>query len=58
MYYIFAFKDEKQPEREEWEKDKKSYMQYASIKKREEYFKNFIEELKKKQKIELNWKEI
>lgn len=57
-YYVFAFKDEKQPEKEEWEKDKKSFMQYVALKKREEYFKGFIEELKKKQKVEIHWKEI
>jgi len=58
VYYVFAFKDERLPEKEEWEKDKKSYVQYISMKKREEYYKGFIEELKKKQKVEVNWKEI
>ena len=43
---------------EEWEKDKKSYIQYVSLKKREEYYKGLIEDLKKQQKIEIHWKEI
>jgi hypothetical protein len=57
-YYVFVYKDEKQPEKAEWEKDKKSYIQYVSLKKREEYYKGLIEDLKKKQKIEIHWKEI
>ena len=58
IYYVFVYKDEKQPEKEELEKDKKSYIQYVSVKKREEYYKGLIEDLKKKQKIEIHWKEI
>jgi peptidyl-prolyl cis-trans isomerase D len=57
-YYIFYFKDEKLPEKEEWEKDKKAYAQYVASKSREEYFKNFIEDLKKKEKVTILWKDI
>ncbi len=58
IYYVFVYKDEKQPGKEEWEKEKKNFMQYVFMKKREEYFKNLIEDLKKKQKVEIHWKEI
>jgi hypothetical protein len=57
-YYIFCFKDEKLPERDEWEKDKKAYSNYMISKNREEYFKSFIEDLKKKEKVDIFWKEI
>jgi parvulin-like peptidyl-prolyl isomerase len=58
IYYVFKYKGEKQPGKDEWEKDKKSYIQYVFMKKREEYYKGLIEDLKKKQKIEIHWKEI
>jgi len=58
IYYVFTYKGEKQPSKEEWEKDKKSYTQHIFLKKREEYYKGLIEELRKKQKIEIHWKEI
>ena len=57
-YYIFYFKDEKLPEKQEWEKDKKGYSNYIISKNREEYFKSFIEDLKKKEKVSIFWKDI
>jgi parvulin-like peptidyl-prolyl isomerase len=57
-YYIFYYKDEKLPERDEWEKDKKAYSNYIISKNREEYFKSFLEDLKKKEKVNIFWKEI
>jgi hypothetical protein len=57
-YYVFSFRDEKAPERQEWEKNKKEYANYAVAKKKAEYFMSFIEDLKKKEKIKILWKEI
>jgi hypothetical protein len=57
-YYIFYFKDEKLPEKQEWEKDKKGYSTYMISKNREEYFKSFMEDLKKKEKVSIFWKDI
>jgi len=57
-YYIFSFKDEKKPEKEEWEKNKKDYANYIIVKKKAEYFKHFMDDLKKKEKIEIYWKEL
>jgi parvulin-like peptidyl-prolyl isomerase len=56
-YYVFAFKDEKVPDRQEWEKNKKNYSNYIVVNKRTEYLKSFIEDLKKKEKININWKD-
>jgi parvulin-like peptidyl-prolyl isomerase len=57
-YYVFLFKDEKIPARQEWEKNKKEYANYVVAKKRTEYFKSFMEDLKKKEKINILLKEI
>ncbi|MCX5807336.1 MAG: SurA N-terminal domain-containing protein [Proteobacteria bacterium] len=56
-YYVFAFKDEKVPDRQEWEKNKKNYSNYIVVNKKTEYLKSFIEDLKKKEKIKINWKD-
>ncbi|MCX5813259.1 MAG: peptidylprolyl isomerase [Proteobacteria bacterium] len=57
-YYVFSFKDEKIPETQEWEKNKKDYANYIIAEKRGEYFRSFMEGLKKKEKIKILWKEI
>ena len=57
-YYIFRFKDENLPEKAEWEKDKKAYSNYMILKNRDEYFKSFIEGLKKQERVNIFWKEI
>jgi len=57
-YYVFYFKDEKVPPKDEWEKDKKAYSNYVAAKNRDEYFKSFLEGLKKKEKVNILWKEI
>jgi len=57
-YYVFSFKDEKIPERQLWEKNKKEYANYIVTKKSGEYFRSFIEDLKKKEKIKILWKDL
>jgi peptidyl-prolyl cis-trans isomerase D len=57
-YYVFSFKDEKVPEKQEWERDKKDYSSYFVLQKKGEYTKSFIEDLKKKEKVKILWKEI
>jgi parvulin-like peptidyl-prolyl isomerase len=56
-YYVFAFKDEKTPDLKEWEKNKVNYSNYIVVKKRSEYLKSFIEDLKKKEKVNVHWKD-
>jgi peptidyl-prolyl cis-trans isomerase D len=57
-YYVFSLKDEKAPDKEEWEKDKGTFRQYLARKNEDEFFKSFMEELKKKNKVKINWKDI
>jgi parvulin-like peptidyl-prolyl isomerase len=56
-YYVFSFKDEKTPDLKEWEKNKVNYSNYILMKKRSEYLKSFVEDLKNKEKINVHWKD-
>jgi peptidyl-prolyl cis-trans isomerase D len=57
-YYLFSLKDEKAPDKEEWEKDKGPFKQYMMRKNEEDFFKSFMTDLKKSSKVKINWKEI
>jgi parvulin-like peptidyl-prolyl isomerase len=57
-YYVFSFKDEKAPDAAEWEKDKAGFKQYMVRKSGDDFFKSFMDDLKKKSKVKINWKEI
>ncbi|MCX5803059.1 MAG: SurA N-terminal domain-containing protein [Proteobacteria bacterium] len=57
-YYVFYFKDEKLPDKSVWEKEKEAYRRYLLTKTREEFFKSFMEGLRNKEKIKIDWKEI
>lgn len=57
-YYIFYFKDERHPDKKEWEKEKELFKRFIQAKKGEEFLKSFIDEMKKKEKIKINWHEI
>lgn len=56
--YVFSFKEEKVPEKQEWDKNKKQYATYIAAKKDLEYFRSIIENLKNREKIKINWSEI
>ncbi len=57
-YYVFSLKDEKAPDKEEWQKDKDAFKQYLVRKNEDEFYRSFMTELKKKSKVKINWKEI
>jgi peptidyl-prolyl cis-trans isomerase D len=57
-YYVFYFKGEKLPGKDEWEKDKDSYKRYVLSKGKGDFLKSFIETLRKKEKAEIEWKDI
>ncbi len=50
-YYVFSYKDEKLPEKQEWAKDKESYTKYFVEMNRGEFLNSFLTELKKTIKI-------
>lgn len=50
-YYVFSYKDEQLPDKQEWEKDKESYAKYFVGKNRDEFLNSFLSEMKKKMKI-------
>ena len=50
-YYVFSYKDEKLPDKQEWAKDKESYTKYFVEKNRGEFLNSFLTEMKKTIKI-------
>ena len=57
-YYLFSLKEEKAPDKEEWEKDKGPFKQYLMRKNEDEFFKSFMADLRKSNKVKIDWKEI
>jgi len=57
-YYVFFFKDEKLPGKDEWEKEKDSYKRYVLSKGQGDFLKSFLETLRKKEKVKIEWKDI
>jgi hypothetical protein len=55
-YYVFSYKDERLPDKQEWEKDKESYTKYFVGKNREEFFNTFLTEMKAKVKVSIDRK--
>jgi hypothetical protein len=55
-YYVFSFKDEQLPDKEEWAKEKESYTKYFVGKNREEFFNAFMTEMKTKIKVNIDQK--
>ena len=57
-YYVFSLKGEQAPGKEEWEKDKGTFKQYLVKKNEDEFFKSFMADLRKKNKVKIDWKAI
>jgi peptidyl-prolyl cis-trans isomerase D len=57
-YLVFSLKDEKAPEKEEWEKDRATFKQYLIKRAQDDFYKSFITELRKTSKVKISWKEI
>jgi hypothetical protein len=55
-YYVFSYKNEQLPDKEEWAKDKESYAKYFVGKSREEFFNSFLTEMKTKVKVDIDEK--
>ncbi len=53
-YYVFAYADEKQPTKEQWEKEKDAYRQFYFAMAQEATFAKFRDELKKKTKVKID----
>jgi peptidyl-prolyl cis-trans isomerase D len=56
-FYVFAYKGEKVPDKQEWEKEKEGYTRYIIARTQDEFLRSFLEELKKKTKVNINWQE-
>ncbi len=57
-YYIFACLDEKQPEKDQWEKEKETYKRIFEAMARDAYLTSFKEDLKRTTKVKVYWNEI
>jgi len=58
VFYVFYFKDEKRPDIKVWEKEKDIYKKLLITKKREEFYRGFLEDLKSKEKITIHWENL
>ena len=58
VLYVFYFKDEKLPGKDEWEKEKEGYKRYVLSRGQGDFLKSFMETLRKKEKVKIEWKEI
>jgi parvulin-like peptidyl-prolyl isomerase len=57
-FYVFAYADEKQPDRDQWEKEKATYGQYFAAQRRNDFFTDFKKALRQDAKVKIDWKEI
>jgi hypothetical protein len=54
-YYVFAYLDEKQPEKDEWDKEKENYKRLFAATSRNAYLTALKEDMKKSVKVKINW---
>lgn len=58
ILYVFYFKDEQVPSKDEWEKNKEGYKRYVLSRGQGDFLKSFMETLRTKEKVKIEWKEI
>jgi parvulin-like peptidyl-prolyl isomerase len=54
-YYVLACRDELEPDKAQWEKEKENYRRSAAAAARSEYLNVVKEEMKKTVKVKINW---
>jgi hypothetical protein len=57
-YYVFSYKDEQLPDKQEWAKDRESYTKYFVGKNSGEFLNSFLAEMKTKIKVTIHQKEL
>jgi parvulin-like peptidyl-prolyl isomerase len=57
-YYVFAYLDEKQPDKDQWEKEKEAYKRFFAATARNASLAAFKEDLKRSIKVRVDWNEI
>lgn len=57
-FYVFSFKEEKLPDRDEWARDKESYSRYFTAKNKDEFLKSFLTEMRAKVKPKYDVKDL
>ena len=56
-FYIFYFKEEQVPGKDQWEKEKEGYKQYVFSKSKNDFLKSFMQRLRQKEKVKINWED-
>lgn len=56
-YYVFYLKEEQLPSKEQWEKEKEGYRQYVLAKSKDDFLKSFMDKLRQKEKVKINWED-
>ena len=54
-FYVFAYADEKQPDHDQWEKDKETYTKMYTAMAKSAFFAAFKEDLRKSAKVKIDW---
>lgn len=57
-YYVLACTDVKQPENDQWEKEKETYKRSFAMSARTSFFNAFKEDLRKNVKVKINWESL
>ncbi len=57
-FYVFAYADEKQPDKDQWEKEKDMYSRLYAAEKRNAFFTDFKDDLRKSIKVKTDWKDL
>ncbi len=57
-YYVFAYKGEDLPDKKLWEQQKEAYKKFLLTRSQDEAWKALLEDLRKKEKVQVDWKEI
>lgn len=56
-YYVFYFKEGQAPGKEQWEKEKDAYRRYILAKSKDDFLKSFMQKLRQKEKVKINWED-
>jgi peptidyl-prolyl cis-trans isomerase D len=57
-YYVFSYKGEELPDKGQWEKEKDAYGRFLLARQQDEQIKSFIDNLRKRANVKIDWKDL
>jgi parvulin-like peptidyl-prolyl isomerase len=57
-FYLFYYKNESLPPKEQWDKEKEGYKRYVLAREKDNFLKSFMETLRKREKIKIDRQEV